>query len=413
MPTPDVPRLRAAPLPQRRAALVTLGLRPQRGRLRGAGRAAVAAAAGSWSTSTRTAARRTSSSSTPAASSSRPRRTRSTRCSPRRTSRGDGREGRRGRLPGRALRRGAGREPARGGRGARLRRLPRSRRAPRRRARRPRGRPRTCRSTGAPCCRSRPVQRPAAAADVAVPGHAWVPDLSRVRAVATSPYAPLKLASGCDRRCAFCAIPSFRGSFVSRPPHEVLGRGARGWPGRAYARWCWSARTPPPTARTCRAAPAPWTTCCPRWPRSPGLDRVRVSYLQPAEMRPDLLRRRSRRRPGSRPTSTCRSSTPARRAAPDAAVRLDRRSSSTCATGSARSRPRPGIRSNVIVGFPGETEDDVAELERVPHRGAAGRGRRVRLLRRGRHGGRAATTARCRPRRSPRGSRGSPRWSTS
>ncbi|MFM2127186.1 MAG: hypothetical protein RL287_664, partial [Actinomycetota bacterium] len=33
-----------------------------------------------------------------------------------------------------------------------------------------------------------------------------------------SPYAPLKIASGCDRRCSFCAIPSFRGSFLSRTP---------------------------------------------------------------------------------------------------------------------------------------------------------------------------------------------------
>ncbi|HET6151767.1 MAG TPA: 30S ribosomal protein S12 methylthiotransferase RimO, partial [Marmoricola sp.] len=28
------------------------------------------------------------------------------------------------------------------------------------------------------------------------------------------PAAALKLASGCDRRCTFCAIPAFRGSFV-------------------------------------------------------------------------------------------------------------------------------------------------------------------------------------------------------
>ena len=32
--------------------------------------------------------------------------------------------------------------------------------------------------------------------------------------------APLKIASGCDRRCSFCAIPSFRGAFVSRRPPE-------------------------------------------------------------------------------------------------------------------------------------------------------------------------------------------------
>lgn len=30
------------------------------------------------------------------------------------------------------------------------------------------------------------------------------------------PSQPVKLASGCDRRCTFCAIPSFRGAFVSR-----------------------------------------------------------------------------------------------------------------------------------------------------------------------------------------------------
>ena len=34
--------------------------------------------------------------------------------------------------------------------------------------------------------------------------------------------APLKIASGCDRRCSFCAIPSFRGAFVSRRPPEIL-----------------------------------------------------------------------------------------------------------------------------------------------------------------------------------------------
>ncbi|MFM8693339.1 MAG: 30S ribosomal protein S12 methylthiotransferase RimO, partial [Actinomycetota bacterium] len=31
--------------------------------------------------------------------------------------------------------------------------------------------------------------------------------------LANSPMAPLKIASGCDRRCSFCAIPQFRGSF--------------------------------------------------------------------------------------------------------------------------------------------------------------------------------------------------------
>jgi ribosomal protein S12 methylthiotransferase len=37
-----------------------------------------------------------------------------------------------------------------------------------------------------------------------------------------SPISPLKIASGCDRRCSFCAIPYFRGSFVSRSPKEIV-----------------------------------------------------------------------------------------------------------------------------------------------------------------------------------------------
>jgi len=34
--------------------------------------------------------------------------------------------------------------------------------------------------------------------------------------------APLKVADGCDRGCTFCVIPSIRGSFVSRDPNEIL-----------------------------------------------------------------------------------------------------------------------------------------------------------------------------------------------
>ena len=67
-----------------------------------------------------------------------------------------------------------------------------------------------------------PVERTAVttAADApAIPGHDWL----RRRRLASGPSAALKLASGCDRRCAFCAIPTFRGAFVSRPAAEVLG----------------------------------------------------------------------------------------------------------------------------------------------------------------------------------------------
>ena len=67
------------------------------------------------------------------------------------------------------------------------------------------------------------------AARVSTPGHGFevpLPDgpgpRTLRRRLSGGPVASLKLASGCDRRCAFCAIPSFRGAFVSRPPEDIL-----------------------------------------------------------------------------------------------------------------------------------------------------------------------------------------------
>ncbi|MGH8981124.1 MAG: MiaB/RimO family radical SAM methylthiotransferase, partial [Acidimicrobiales bacterium] len=46
--------------------------------------------------------------------------------------------------------------------------------------------------------------------------------LSLPRPPSRVPWAYVKVAEGCDRRCGFCAIPSFRGAQRSRPPADVL-----------------------------------------------------------------------------------------------------------------------------------------------------------------------------------------------
>ncbi len=46
--------------------------------------------------------------------------------------------------------------------------------------------------------------------------------LSLPRPASAAPWAYVKVAEGCDRRCGFCAIPSFRGAQRSRPPADVL-----------------------------------------------------------------------------------------------------------------------------------------------------------------------------------------------
>ena len=54
-------------------------------------------------------------------------------------------------------------------------------------------------------------------------GGSWKSDLVGERKL-TSPshYSYLKIAEGCDRKCAFCAIPLIRGKHISRPFEEVV-----------------------------------------------------------------------------------------------------------------------------------------------------------------------------------------------
>lgn len=73
---------------------------------------------------------------------------------------------------------------------------------------------------------SKPVtlsRKPAAPADEL--GAAGVPRfdlLNLPRPAATAPWAYVKIAEGCDRRCGFCAIPSFRGAQRSRRREDIL-----------------------------------------------------------------------------------------------------------------------------------------------------------------------------------------------
>jgi ribosomal protein S12 methylthiotransferase len=46
--------------------------------------------------------------------------------------------------------------------------------------------------------------------------------LAMPRPAPSAPWAYLKVAEGCDRRCGFCAIPTFRGDQRSRRPTDVL-----------------------------------------------------------------------------------------------------------------------------------------------------------------------------------------------
>jgi ribosomal protein S12 methylthiotransferase len=211
-----------------------------------------------------------------------------------------------------------------------------------------------------------PVQRSAAAAadDVAVPGHGWGPRVLRAR-LGSGPVAPLKIASGCDRRCAFCAIPSFRGAFVSRPPADLLAEAA--WLAEQGVRELYlvsenSTSYGKDLSRADGGADA-LARLLPQLAAVPGIARVRVSYLQPAETRPDLVKVIAGT-PGVADYFDL-----SFQHASEPVLRRMRRFGSTESFLDLLERaraiaPAAGARTNVIVGFPGETEADVAELER-------------------------------------------------
>ncbi|HEV7980705.1 30S ribosomal protein S12 methylthiotransferase RimO [Amycolatopsis sp.] len=210
-----------------------------------------------------------------------------------------------------------------------------------------------------------PVQRGAATAGVEVPGHAqhgWGPRVLRTR-LDDSPVAALKIASGCDRRCSFCAIPSFRGSFVSRQPDEIVSEAM--WLAEHGVKEVFlvSENSTSYGKDFGRDGARALEQLIPRLAAVEGIERVRVSYLQPAETRPGLVEVIATT-PGVADyfdLSFQHSS--------ETVLRRMRRFGSTdsflALTEQIRQfSPEAGIRTNVIVGFPGETEHDLAELER-------------------------------------------------
>ncbi len=175
----------------------------------------------------------------------------------------------------------------------------------------------------------------------------------------SSPMAPVKIAAGCDRRCAFCAIPRFRGSFVSRPPHEIVDE--VGWlAGRGVREVFLVSENSTSYGKDLGDLRA-LEQMLPHLTEIEGIDRVRVSYLQPAEVRPGLIEVMAGT-PGVAPyfdLSFQHASGPLLRRMrrfgdADAFLEL---------ISTVRSlAPTAGIRSNVIVGFPGETDRDVEVL---------------------------------------------------
>ncbi|WP_222847750.1 30S ribosomal protein S12 methylthiotransferase RimO [Nocardioides dongxiaopingii] len=175
----------------------------------------------------------------------------------------------------------------------------------------------------------------------------------------SGPLAPLKLASGCDRRCTFCAIPSFRGSFVSRRPSDVIAE-ARWLAGEGVRELFLVSENSTSYGKDLGDLRL-LETLLPELTSIDGIERVRVSYLQPAETRPGLIEAIA-----TTPGVTPYFDLSFQHASPTVLRRMRRFGDPESFLGLLERvralAPEAGVRSNVIVGFPGETDEDLQVL---------------------------------------------------
>jgi ribosomal protein S12 methylthiotransferase len=178
------------------------------------------------------------------------------------------------------------------------------------------------------------------------------------RAAPTAPWAYLKVAEGCDRACAFCAIPSFRGKQRSRAPDSILDEarslvngGVRelvlvaqdlAWYGRDIGE-------PGALAPLLRRLDAELA--------AEGLARVRLLYLYPSEVKDPLVSTML-----ELATVVPYFDLSLQHAARGLLARMARWGGGDkfleAIVGIRAAAPEAAFRSSFIVGFPGETEAD-------------------------------------------------------
>ena len=186
----------------------------------------------------------------------------------------------------------------------------------------------------------------------------------------------VQISVGCNMACSYCIVPSTRGREVSRPLADARRRrradGRRGrHRGHAAGAERQRLRARPRRARRMRPRPSP--SCCPRVDAVEGIERIRYTSPHPQDMKEDVVRAHAELpalcehvhlplQSGSSRILKAMRRTYSRERYLDR-VALIREHVPDCA-----------ITTDVIVGFPGETEDDFAQtlevVEQVGYDGA-------------------------------------------
>ncbi|MFZ4585600.1 MAG: 30S ribosomal protein S12 methylthiotransferase RimO [Acidimicrobiia bacterium] len=177
------------------------------------------------------------------------------------------------------------------------------------------------------------------------------------RPAPSAPWAYVKVAEGCDRACAFCAIPSFRGKQVSRTPDAILTE-ARSLVNNGVAELvlvaqdlAWFGRDAGSVDALAELLRDVDTL------RADGLARVRLLYLYPSEVRDPLVSTML-----ELPSVVPYFDLSLQHASRPLLARMKRWGSGDVFLEKMQKiraeQPDAAFRSNFIVGFPGETEAD-------------------------------------------------------
>ncbi len=183
---------------------------------------------------------------------------------------------------------------------------------------------------------------------------------SPARLLSTGPaYAWLKISDGCRHACSFCTIPSIRGAMRSTPAdflaaeaRALLEGGVKELIVVAQDITAWGSDSKPK-----RKLPDLLETLLPL----PGLARLRLMYLYPAGLDKDLLGFLKDAGPPFVPYFDI----PLQHAAPGVLSRMGRPFAQNPMAVVDRVRghfPEAALRTSIITGFPGETQEDFARL---------------------------------------------------
>ena len=192
-------------------------------------------------------------------------------------------------------------------------------------------------------------------------GKAYKPECKIQRCLTTpSHYAYLKISEGCDRKCAYCAIPIITGKHTSRPMEEILdevrllvAQGVKEFQVIAqeltyYGVDLYKKQALPELIE--------------QMAEIPGVEWIRLHYAYPTKFPMDLFRVMREHK------NVCKYIDIALQHVSDNMLRRMHRNVSKEETYNLVSRFReevPGIhlRTTFMVGFPGETEEDFQELK--------------------------------------------------